>query len=1427
VALGGDVRQGAGSRGRRGLGYTGGLAIIQGPLMLSKLRCLVVGMVCLLGLVVAHAATINVGPGQTCTTIQCGINAASNGDTVLVAPGTYYENIDFLGKAITVTSSGGAVNTIIDGSLGKTSTVYFHHNETSSSVLNGFTIQGGGYEIYNAPPHNNAGVLISNGSPVISNNTITHNTCNGIQITGGPVIQNNEIDNTLDAQGYCGFAGGSAIWVDGAPTPLTIIGNLIQNNTQSGNDDAGGNGGTGITIWGGGAAITIIGNTIRNNRTLGTAGAIYQMNALSPVYIIGNLIYGNTAGGDAAMSFEAGGSTVGPFLVIVASNTIYGNTQTNPGGSDVPSNQVAVEGNIAQYLFVNNIIVGSGAGSAAVACGNDYVYLELTPVVFDHNDFYDPGGAAYGGSCPDQTGTYGNISANPQFQNPASGNFLLSAGSPAIDAGNNSAPLLPTTDIAGNVRIQDETGKGYPVVDMGAIESPGAQGLSPTFLTLTPSSFFEPNLSNFYEVPLIFTVTLSAASGTPTGPVNLYSDGKQFATVTIGPTGNATYSGLNYTTGVHVFLATYGGSPGFAPAVSVKFYLYIPTGLTSLTLTSSPNPTTVGTSVTFNVSATAMDGSIPSPVKLTDSSTSTLLATLTPDASGNASFSTSSLKAGLHTVVAAYTTNFIESSSSASVVEVVDGVSSETLQSSLNPSVLTQNVTFTAQLSSTGGVPTGYVEFYDGSTMLSTQPVSSAGVASYSTSALTIGAHTITATYQPTGTFTATSTNLSQVVNSGYPTVTTLSCVPSTIYVDSTQSALLSAVVTSSNGTPTGSIAFTDNGVALGTVGLVGGGATYSYLGTVVGTHTLTATYLPTGAFAGSSGSCSEVVVIKPSTTTIVSSLNPSNAGQSVTFTATVVYGGPAQSFAGAGSVTFTDGGTVLGTVTLMGTAAAQTFTASYTTSSLSATTHVITATLNPFVGYAVSSASLTQVVNPLVATAVLVALPVSEVYGTPTVLTATVAAANPPGVGTPTGNVIFSLDGTVLTTQALASGVAGYTIPALNVGTHVVTCAYQGDSAYAGVACNSVTIVVSAAATALTISSSVNPVSALSPVTFTVHMTVNGSLAGAGNAISLGAVASGGGVAPGGLMGTTDATGTVVFPESFVPGSYLMTATFAATSNLLGSSASMTEMVTINATSTGLTAVANPSYQGQVVTLTATVADTTGVVPVGAVSFEDAGTVIGAGTLNAAGVAVMTTSTLVVGTHPLTAVFAGNVSFAGSTSGVVPEVILPSTFTIALAPASITLPPGQTGKVSILLQSVGNFSGPLALTYGALPTYATASIAPASVTLAVGGTGTSTLTLNTLMKSSNEAPQRPFGAVRVFEVLVLMMVPVGLRRRRMLSRVLGLVVALVVMQAMVGCTNAWFTGNVVTVGTYTVPVTATDVNHNTQTAVLTVVVTP
>src|SRR5215471_2526966 len=78
--------------------------------------------------------TINV-PGDQAT-IQGAINAANNGDTVLVAPGTYTENINFNGKAITVTSSVGAAQTIIDGGA-KAPVVVFNTGEGFKSVLNG------------------------------------------------------------------------------------------------------------------------------------------------------------------------------------------------------------------------------------------------------------------------------------------------------------------------------------------------------------------------------------------------------------------------------------------------------------------------------------------------------------------------------------------------------------------------------------------------------------------------------------------------------------------------------------------------------------------------------------------------------------------------------------------------------------------------------------------------------------------------------------------------------------------------------------------------------------------------------------------------------------------------------------------------------------------------------------------------------------------------------------------------------------------------------------------------------------------------------------------------------------------------------------------------------------------------------------------
>jgi parallel beta-helix repeat protein len=381
------------------------------------------------------AATIHVPADQP--TIQAGINAAGNGDMVLVAPGTYKENINFQGKAITVKSSGGAKVTIIDGG-GVAPVVTFSSNETSSSVLNGFTLQNG-TSTFNSQ-YAGGGIFMRFASPTIKNNTIQNNTAcaggAGIEVYfGSPVIQGNIIRN--NSQSGCSGGGGGGIEAGGAST-AHIIGNVIQNNSWGGS--------------GGGIFLDAVGSAlIENNVITGNAGGgITMINDVSGTAIVQNLISGNVSTGGSGVYWS------NPPAIFV-NNTIIDSTAS--GGSTVATDDFGTPVTVA-----NNIIIAIHGATNALSCVTDI----LDPSTFYNNDIFSANGPAYGGLCTAQTGTRGNISANPKFAGTS--NFRLKGGSPAIDVGNNSAPDLPSTDIAGNRRINNGNGGATAIVDMGAYE---------------------------------------------------------------------------------------------------------------------------------------------------------------------------------------------------------------------------------------------------------------------------------------------------------------------------------------------------------------------------------------------------------------------------------------------------------------------------------------------------------------------------------------------------------------------------------------------------------------------------------------------------------------------------------------------------------------------------------------------------------------------------------------------------------------------------------------------------------------------------------------------------------------------------------------------------------------------------------------------
>mgnify|MGYP005837221185 CR=1 FL=1 len=477
---------------------------------------------------------------------------------------------------------------------------------------------------------------------------------------------------------------------------------------------------------------------------------------------------------------------------------------------------------------------------------------------------------------------------------------------------------------------------------------------------------------------------------------------------------------------------------------------------------------------------------------------------------------------------------------------------------------------------------------------------------------------------------------------------------------------------------PQGTVSFYQGSTLLATVALDSSGVATLNTGTLspppaAGPQTFTAVYNGDGSppyyLSSTSNTLNYDITKANSTTTILSSINPSVYGEPVTFTATVtgITGGATPT----GTVVFRRGSLILGTGTLNASGVA-----TYTTTlgQLPVSTGlIITAEYQGDGNYNSSSASLTQQVIKANTSINLNQSPDPSVYGQPVTFTATVLPVSP-GAGTPTGSVTFLLGSTVLGTANLVGGVASFTTTAfqLPVGNLTITAQYSGSPQFNS-STNTITHTVNPAATTTTLASATNPAVYGQAVTFTAIVAPVSPGAGVPTGtveFYLGSTLLG--------TGTLDVNGAASYTTTVgqlpVGTGQTITAHYLGSTNYSASSGSLSQDVNKADTSAVITASFHPSGIDQPVTFTAMIQPVSpgGGNPTGTVNFFYNGNPLGSAAITVVdGVsqAIITAAanTLPFGTGTVSVTYAGDSNFNG-TSGSASHTVLNGTTTTLIS---------------------------------------------------------------------------------------------------------------------------------------------------------------
>jgi hypothetical protein len=761
----------------------------------------------------------------------------------------------------------------------------------------------------------------------------------------------------------------------------------------------------------------------------------------------------------------------------------------------------------------------------------------------------------------------------------------------------------------------------------------------------------------------------------------------------------------------------------------------IPINSTTVVVTSSLDPSSLGTNVTFTATVTtgAGTGALVGAVTFFVDGVAIpgdAIQVVSSGSTGTATYATASLPVGVHSITAQYIdTNgaHLESPVSPALQQTVIQGTGVALATSPNPSTVGQNVTLTASVSSTasgGVIPDGTVTFSDGSTILATVSLAATGTATYSIATLTNGLHAITATYNGDP-LRQIQSSVSNTVNQDVlvPTTVVLSPMPNPS-IFGTPVMFTVTVTSQSTQPPTGTVNFFN------------------------GTQQIGSAILSSSGFGGFGGG------------------NPGGGGQAV----------------------FTTASLPVGTDSITAVYAGDTFNGSGT------------------------SNAVPQVVKAAATATALTASPTPPIAGGPVVLTATVSVTQ--GVSTPTGTVTFTSGANNLgTAKVVANETATLTVT-FSPGPQSIVATYSGDTNDIGSASAPLLLTVQTATTTTTVSA--NPSVVLAPITFTVKVTGNGG-------IPTGAVTFSADGSPIGT-GTLDATGSAsIMDASLAVGTHSITVAYAGDANDGPSnSAVLSQTVGTITTQTAL-GVSTTTGSNPEVILVATVVGASGPAPTGTVTFKSGNVVLGSAALNSSGVAILAPN-LPSGSENVIAIYGGDTDHSSSQSTAVSVSNVPLDFAVTVTPASVTIPTSQSAALTVALTSYSGFTDTIGLGCASLPAAVNCHFSSISAPLVANGTQTVQLTIDTNNPlgggTSSASAQRPGATKTLVAGLTL---PLSLlfgclfwRLRKRHSAVFATMAVLLfglASMAMTACNG--FTQTSAAPGTYVIQVTGTGNNSD------------